>query len=393
MHRMSATVSLRISIGLLAVLLSSCSGPEAPFQEMIDQGMERYLGQAPAVSSIQDDGSTLHEFETEDGPACLRGGDFRALTRPGSSSELLIYLQGGGACWSELCIAFEDAGDSIPDAGILDPTLAVNPVKDWNLGYVPYCDGSLFAGDIDVDEDGDGTIDRYHRGLANLSASLEAIRGEFPDPPRIVLSGLSAGAYGTILAGALARSVWPTVPIDLVADGGVGLGQPGIEGFITGILDEWNIMSIVPASCDDCFRDGHATRLIAWALEHDPTMRYAVLSSLEDYVISTMFLGVSPDVYSGEVRLVTGDLAWEYPDQYARFIYSGNRHTTLAISSSTDLSNAGTLPFDVGGSETIIGQLEDILGRIDVTEIGGVTPADWLGMWLSDSPEFESLSE
>jgi len=377
---------------LLLPLLSGCPGP-APFQEMIDQGMERYLGVATPQSSAQADGSTLHEFAVTDGPMCLRGAPFRSLTRPGTRDELLIYLQGGGACWSELCIAFEEAGDSIPAAGILDPNLAANPVADWNLGYVPYCDGSLFVGDAEVDEDGDGEIDRTHRGLANLSAALEAIHAEFPDPPQIVLSGISAGAYGTILAGALTRSVWPDVPIDVVADGGVGLGRPGVEGFITGILDEWDILSLIPPSCADCFVNGHATELISWALERDPTLRYAGISSLEDTVISTMFLGIGGPAYRSEVRAVTGDLAWEHPGQFARFIYEGSRHTTLAISGSTDLGDAGTLPFDVGGSDTIAGSLDDILGRFDVTAIDGVTVADWLSRWFARSDDFESLAE
>jgi hypothetical protein len=86
-------------------------------------------------------------------------------------------------------------------------------------------------------------------------------------------------------------------------------------------------------------------------------------------------------------------MIWEHPEQYVRFIYAGSRHTTLAISESTDLNNAGTLPFDVGDSDTIAGQLDDILGRFDVTAIEGVTVADWLSLWLADSPDFESLAE
>ena len=381
-------------VAFLGVPLAGCSVEDPPpFQEMLDQGMGRYLGETSAEQVAQDDGSTLYEFDPADGPMCLRGGDFQALTRPGTSPELMIYLQGGGACWSELCIAFETAGSAIPASGILDSTLAVNPVREWNVGYVPYCDGSLFVGDVDIDEDGDGTVDRYHRGLANLSAALDAIHSEFPEPPYIVLSGLSAGAYGTILAGAVARTVWPDVPIDLVADGGIGLGKPGIEGFITGLLEEWNIMSVVPESCDDCFRDGHATKLISWALDEDPTLRYAGLSSLEDSVISVMFLELSGAIYSGEVRLVIGDMALQHPEQYAHYIYAGSRHTTLALSETTDLGEAGTLPFDVGGSEAVAAQLEDILGRIDVTQIDGVTPADWLGSWLAREPGFQSLSD
>ena len=383
-----------IPILLMFSVLSACAAPEAPFQEMIDQGLERYFGVATPTSSVQSDGSTLHEFDSADGPMCIRGGDFRSLTRSGTADDLLIYLQGGGACWSDLCIAFEEAGTAIPEAGILDPLLPANHFADWNLGYVPYCDGSLFTGDAEIDEDGDGEIDRYHHGLQNLTAALEAIRAEFPEPPKIVLSGLSAGAYGTILAGALARSIWPGVPIDLVADGGIGLGQPGVEAFITDILDEWNVSQIVPASCEDCFADGHATELVAWAFERDPDIRYAAISSLEDFVIASLFLGIGGPAYSSEVRIETISLDQRYPEQFGRFIYEGERHTTLAISSTTDLDDAGTLPFDLEGSGSLVlDSLDEILGRYDMTEIEGTTVAQWLGDWASGGAEVESLAD
>jgi len=91
-----------------------------------------------------------------------------------------------------MCLAFDTAWSGVPTSGILNTTLDENPFADWNVGYVPYCDGSLFAGDIEIDED-DGVIDRYHRGLLNLSAALDTIQKEFPSPDRIVMTGMSAG--------------------------------------------------------------------------------------------------------------------------------------------------------------------------------------------------------
>ena len=60
----------------------------------------------------------------------------------------MIFLQGGGACWADFCSAFEET-NSLPPAEILNPSLQGNPVADWDVVYLPYCDGSLFAGDVD----------------------------------------------------------------------------------------------------------------------------------------------------------------------------------------------------------------------------------------------------
>lgn len=60
----------------------------------------------------------------------------------------MIFLQGGGACWADFCSAFEET-NSLPPVGILNPSLQGNPVADWDVVYLPYCDGSLFAGDVD----------------------------------------------------------------------------------------------------------------------------------------------------------------------------------------------------------------------------------------------------
>ncbi len=375
-----------------ATLFVGCAEPEPvpPFAEVIGLGLERYLGTVqPASSTELEDGVTQLEFDVADGPICLRGGSFRAATRTGSGAgnELMIFLQGGGACWSAVCQSFATAMSGIPPVGILSTTLETNPVRGWDVGFVPYCDGSLFAGDVELDEDSDGEVDRHHRGLHNLSAALDAIYQQFPDPSRILLVGISAGAYGTVLSAMLTRSVWPDVPITAVADGGVGLGRPNDPGFITDILGEWGVMDMVPDSCVACFDDGHATTLASWILGQDETMSYLVISSMEDFVISSMFLGLDAQTYSWEVSGETFDLERGHPEQFARYLYEGARHTVLAIDSTTDLAAPGASPFEGIGGQS----LEDILGRFDVIEVAGQTPARWLDAYLSGESSFASV--
>ena len=168
----------------------------APFQELYDQGVDRYLGAfTPMASDALEGGITEHSFGGGDGPLCFTGNEFSMSTRDGASEELMIFLQGGGFCGPENCQALE-VGIPLLNFGILEAGNPANPATDFNLGYVPYCDGTAFTGDRDVDSDGDGNNDRFFRGIQNLSASLDVIARTYPVPTRILLAGNSAGGTG-----------------------------------------------------------------------------------------------------------------------------------------------------------------------------------------------------
>ena len=184
---------------LCLALLVGCSGgssngnivgedpqPSAmPFQELYDQGIDRYLGKySPMLSETEGDVVT-HTFGSGDGPLCLNGAEYRMATRDKGSSELMIFLNGGGYCSSAFCFVVTPSGErGIPALGVLDTALPGNPLASWNTAYLPYCDGGLHISDADSDSNGDGQIDRYQRGLRNLSAALDVAVATFPAPIR-----------------------------------------------------------------------------------------------------------------------------------------------------------------------------------------------------------------
>ena len=117
----------------------------------------------------------------------------------------------------------------------MDPDLAENPIADWDVLYLPYCDGSLFAGDVDrvlptsvLVEDGPIESMGYQRGLQNLTAALDVGLAEFPNPSRILLTGVSGGAFGTIAALPLVRFYYPETEILVFNDSGVGVAKDGV---------------------------------------------------------------------------------------------------------------------------------------------------------------------
>ena len=90
---------------------------------------------------------------------------------------------------------------------ILNPDLEANPTRDWNAVYVPYCDGSFFAGDSEIDDNLNDKGIRIHHGLANLTAAFEVAAMHVPSPRKVLLAGSSgeptdsssvAPWYGTI---------------------------------------------------------------------------------------------------------------------------------------------------------------------------------------------------
>ena len=171
-----------------------------PFQELYDQGINRYIGEYTPMLSEESGGIVTHSFGAGDGPLCIDGSEYKMSTLDAGSEDLFIFLQGGGACWSEFCAAAPNAEAGIPQNGILNPEREDNPVKDYNVAYFPYCDGGLFSSDRDSDSDGDSQSDRFQRGLHNLSAGLDVALSQFPNPRRVVLMGSSAGGIGTTIA-------------------------------------------------------------------------------------------------------------------------------------------------------------------------------------------------
>ena len=360
-----------LSLAALALAAAGCSdgndnnaggGNAVPFQELIDQGVTRYLGLYSPMMSTADGNVVNHQFGEGDGPLCLSGGPYTMATRDEGTEDLMIFLQGGGACWFDFCSATSSAAPGIPSAGILNPSLAANPLAGISTVYLPYCDGGLFASDADVDSDEDGTPDRFHRGLHNLSAALDVAVQTFPAPRRIVLAGVSGGGYGSIFALPLVRQLYPGVPIDVINDSGVGINRPDDAAFNQQVIDYWNIGGFFPASCAECTVQGDPTGFLDWQLKEDPEVRLGMLSYAQDFTIGTFFLGIGGPAFESILRSSMAELESRNPERMRSFIAPGASHTFL-------------------------------LGELDVA-VEGVTVGEWVGSQVDDvDGNWESVSE
>jgi hypothetical protein len=354
-----------------------------------EQGLTRYLGTARPLESTVSASGTTYTFDTADGPMCMRGGQYSAAVRDVAESEdLLIFMQGGGACWSAFCLAVTAAPPGIPPGDLLRDGDG-NPLSGWDVLYLPYCDGSLFAGDADVDEDGDGAPDRFHRGLANLSAALTMGYQHFPAPRRVVLAGSSGGGFGTILAAFLVRYVYPDAPIFVLDDAGIGVARGDDPSFVATIIDEFGAREFIPADCAGCTEDGHITDLVDYLLDRDPNVRVAAISSWYDFVISEVFLMTTPEAFRDALASETGALHDEHPDAYRRFLYDGAAHTAL-LGNVTGIVGRDLSAVELPDDASLLTRIE--LESIETATVDGVVLRDWVAAMVEGDPAWIDLT-
>ena len=365
----------RFGRALWGLVAMGCAAP-GPEQLAVDQGLDVYLGQTAVTDTRTEGDTTTFTFDPDTGPRCMRGDPFRMATRDAGSEDLLIFLQGGGACWSEFCFAVTRAPEGMPGVDVLRTDLPDNPVADWNVAYLPYCDGSLFVGDRDHDDDGDGAPDRFHRGLANVSAALDQAAAAFPEPRRVLLAGSSGGGFGALLHMPLVRHVFPDAELIVLSDSGVGVARGEADpGFVGRLMDEFDASRFLAPDCEGCLASGHISPLADWYLGHDPEARIGVFSSWYDGIIGDVFLQVPAAAFQADIAAETGRTNASFPDRYRRFIVDGRMHTTLLGNPTgivgSDLSAVEIPPALFSG----LAGFE--LGTLSTTAIGDVGVSGW----------------
>ena len=74
------------------------------------------------------------------------------------------------------------APPGVPEVDVLNPRLGVNPVKGWNVVYLPYCDGSFYGGDAEHDDDPFAIL---AGDVADRKAFIEAQLQDLEAPERV----------------------------------------------------------------------------------------------------------------------------------------------------------------------------------------------------------------
>lgn len=198
---------------------ASCGNASPDPGEQCDDGNDnRFDGCRPdctAVEPIQPEPMAWRYFEIP-GTKCIDGtpAGFSVNFNP-ASTKLLVYLEGGGACFNAFCESlFTRSGKEPTTGGIFDRTNAANPVRDWTWVYVPYCSGDVYAGQTETMLAGET---RHFYGYSNFTAFLERWVPSFT-VDQVLLSGSSAGGFGAAVNFAQTQRAFDTVPVVLLDD-------------------------------------------------------------------------------------------------------------------------------------------------------------------------------
>jgi hypothetical protein len=358
----SATVPPTATATPPATATPSETGTPSLVMELEATGIGQYLGTSAAVTMTAGPVWDSYSYDPlAELAICLRGSRYQVEVHHGTNNKVLLYLEGGGACWNyQTCWGSPTAkltADPTFGDGILNFSNPDNPFRDWNVVYAPYCDGSVFGGDHIADYQGNKT---YHHGIENLSAAVAMLRDQFPDPEMIAVMGSSAGGYGTYSGYGVTRVAFPDTPIVVLDDSGPGLQNHDETQAIADRNENWRFQQFVPPSCTQCA--DQITYLSEWAIDRDPTLRVGYFSNLQDAVIRT-FNNLSGPAYEALLLQVTGDLHSRQPDRFKRFYVQGESHTILE------------------------------LPTFYTTEVDGIRIRDWAADLITDGPAWQDIIE
>lgn len=350
---------MRILILLFIFMLSACVSIEQDdiLAKIEESGIDRYTGISYTNISAHPelDGVMNYFFAPED-CRCFEGGPFMVGVEDVGSNCLIINLQGGGACWPGMYDCKSDV-DEEEFESVVDVLSETNPDESWNTVFIPYCDGSNYLGDSRVDYDEDGELDRWHWGLRNVTAGLDLAKSFYPDPDKILITGCSAGGYGTFSTTLLVRKRYPEVKIYVLNESGPGITDMKTDGIWGKVRENWGLDTWLPEEFDK--ENDSFLSLYSWMLEHDSNLKIALYSSYEDAVLADEFLNITRQSFKEQLLQVSGEIHENYPKRFNRFFIAGDSHC-----------------------------VEDA-----EYEIAGVRYLEWVGAFVMDEPSWKDLLE
>ena len=198
----------------------------------------------PAVGELKDGWNQLRpRGET----TCAMGAPYHFYARRGSAQKLLVFFEGGGACWRggdcergrpvyEPEIVSGAPGVEPTLRGILDLAHPETPLADRSAVVLPYCTGDVHLGDraetytVSGSTSDSRSFTIHHRGQVNAMAVLRWIYANFPAPREIFVAGHSAGAVATPFYASVLAQHYPTARVIALADDGGLLHGAAIAG-------------------------------------------------------------------------------------------------------------------------------------------------------------------
>jgi hypothetical protein len=304
------------------------------------------------------------EWTEHEAPAeceCAHGDPYTYWTRTADPEKVVLFFQGGGACFSaDGCAEGSDqytqvaSGDEVTGnaesepSGIFDLNNPDNPFRDYSFVYVPYCTGDLHLGDA-VHDYGDG-VEINHKGYVNARAAYDTLLEEFGDADEVFVTGSSAGGVPAPLFGGLLADDLPDAEVSVLADASGAYPSDPVINEAIGSL--WGAFDNVPD----------------WPENEGLTAA--------DYGVPDLF--IQSGLHDPDLRLARYDTAYdEVQADFSQLAGFGGDDLKVTITDNEAYIEDGGV--DVA-SFLAPGEVHTILGRPELytLEVDGVRLLDWL---------------
>ncbi|MEI6066922.1 MAG: pectin acetylesterase-family hydrolase [Methylococcaceae bacterium] len=276
-------------------------------------------------------------FDTLTNPAngSTIDNSFHFYFKPGKNDKLVVFFNGGGACWDDAtCLtslkkgssptynpSINQANSPVGAGGIFDDTNAANPFKEWSKVFIPYCTGDIHVGSKSVTYIDNGSLTGYpgapvnvkHHGFDNFLAVREWIKGQFPANhehrlKKLLVAGSSAGGYGATLNFPYLQEAFPKTNAVLLSDAATAVVTQGFidTAFYPG--GNWNLENTLHKIFEEGFHqhysvDSFNATLIEKLTATYPKDRFAQYTTEFD-VVQTQFLKIMTMIDAGSINPV-----------------------------------------------------------------------------------------
>lgn len=291
------------------------------------------VGAVPSGKSSRGPGGWV-QIQTGNGTGCAFGTPYSFFYREGTDAGLLlIYFQGGGACWDWVsCAGLFDSSVEADElsgyGGIFDNQNPRNPFREFEMVFVPYCTGDVHVGNITRTYGDDPSVQPIsHNGYHNVRAVLEWLSTRDIHPRTVVVAGASAGAYGALFYTPEIARQFSHAHIVMLGDSGVPLLSDNAK-----VLHTWNADSVLDLlwrhkRSDEGDRDLLREAYLQ-ASREGPGVRIAQITSNHDAIQSAFYLvSGSPNWRTATYKLLA-DVSGFAP-RFRSFIVEGADHGLL----------------------------------------------------------------
>lgn len=272
------------------------------------------------------------------------GASTFAMVKKGSVNNLLIHFEFGGACADYTTCGNILAGGKVitlnpsyttlsmtNTGGIFSNSNSNNPFRNWTIIFVPFGTGDIHMGNRVVKyTNGLQSKTVYHVGYVNAVVAMRwaLAQGVWG---KVVVSGSSAGGYGTIMHTYTANKIF-NKPIYTINDSGPGLNASpsGAMANNEDIGNRWGSWQNFPSGAIPD-KSRQLLYFVEYALKNCSGCYYGLYDTLQDSTIAS-YEDLSGAEHQAQLLKVVKDIDSRWDSRFCYYLPSGAGHTILTTS-------------------------------------------------------------